>query len=207
MRPTFVKCAPGVLVAIASMLCRGHAHEAFREYIWHHVQLDVTARHVDVTVELTFFEDWSFRERQRMDTNKDGLIQRSEVEAYATKIAVAIIPHVSLLVAGQPVALIPLYSPEVNLLGRDTLQGGHHRLTLRFFSAIPKELSIGSSITIEDRLWPEARSLADISTRGGAAGSLDGGKVTDRSFPSGVEDALRFTANYIRTAVALSPAQ
>ena len=58
------------------------AHDLFTAYIQHGVHLSVGAKHVDLTLDLTFFEEWSAKERLAMDTNNNGRISRSEVDAY-----------------------------------------------------------------------------------------------------------------------------
>ena len=190
-------------LAFASFV-RAGAHEAFAEYIWHRVQLSANSRHIDVTIELTFFETWSSRERQRMDANRDGCIQRSEIHDYTSKLAHVAGREIGLRIAGRPVALIPLYAPEVNLLGRDSVEGGHHQLTLRFFATSPKEFTAGTAITVDDRLWPEARCLTELSTAGEGVDLLTEGKVAERPFPATAGDAVHFTAHYIKSTGDLS---
>jgi hypothetical protein len=171
------------------------AHDAFMEFVWHRVELGVNARHVDVTVELTFFEDWSERERQRMDADQDGRIRKDELEKYAAQLSATVNKAVHLTIAGRPVTLVPLYDPEVNLLGRDTVQRSHHQLTLRFFAALPAGLPPSEAIVVEDRLWPAARCLGELKTASGSR--LEAGEVTERA-PAGAATSrpLRFTARY-----------
>jgi hypothetical protein len=171
-------------------------HEVFADYVWHRVELSINAQHVDVTVELAFFETWSTRERQRMDANQDGQIQRAESEEYANRVAATVSNEPVLFIAGRRVALIPLYAPEVNLLGRNTVEGGHHQLTLRYFAPVPAELPGKSELIIEDRLWPEARCLAECAIAENATGVLEAGRVVERAFPAGLNAPLRFTARY-----------
>jgi hypothetical protein len=192
----FVRLRFCVLAIVAGVSPGVRAHEAFADYVWHRVQLDMNAQHIDVTVELTFFETWSTRERQRMDANRDGQVQRAESEEYANRIAATVSKKLALLVAGRRVALIPHYAPEVNLLGRNTVEGGHHQLTLRYFAPVPAELSGKSELIIEDRLWPEARCLAECAIAENATGVLEAGRVVERAFPAGLNAPLRFTARY-----------
>jgi len=74
---------------------------------------------VDLTVDLTFFEEWSSRERRKMDADTNGRIARVEVERYLQKLAPELAKQVRLLVAGHEVPLVSLYEPEVDLLGSD----------------------------------------------------------------------------------------
>jgi hypothetical protein len=198
----FVRLKFCVLAIVAGVSPGVRAHEAFADYVWHRVELSMNAQHVDVTVELTFFETWSTRERQRMDANQDGEVQRAESEGYAKRIAATVDKELALFVADRRVALFPLYAPEVNLLGRNTVEGGHHQLTLRYFAPLPAELSGKSELIIEDRLWPEARCLAECAIAANATGVLEAGRVAERALPAGLNAPLRFTARYIKPVKA-----
>ena len=88
------------------------AHDLFAAYVQHSVHLTVGARDVDLTMDLTFFEEWSARERLAMDTDANGRISRWEVEAYVKKLAPRISRQVKLRVAGHELALVPLYEPK-----------------------------------------------------------------------------------------------
>ena len=64
-----------------SLQHRAAAHDLFAAYIQHSVRLTVGARYCDVEVDLTFFEEWSARERAAMDADANRRITRSEAEA------------------------------------------------------------------------------------------------------------------------------
>src|SRR5688572_18016552 len=105
------------LATFVAVLSAVRAHDAFAEYVWHRVEIAAGTRQVDVTLKLTFFEEWSERERRQMDADRDGAISRSEVESYSANLTEGMKSRVTLTVAGQRLALIPLYAPEVDLLG------------------------------------------------------------------------------------------
>ena len=173
------------------------AHEAFSEFIWHRVELGRNARHLDVTLELTFFEQWSVRERQQMDADGDGRIQRAETENYARRIATLARTQLTAFVAGQRVELIPLYTPDVDLLGRDAVGPAHHRVTLRFFARLPATLPARAEVRIEDRLWSQARSLSDLGVSGEGAAGIETEPPVGRApaaSTAGVEPPLLFHA-------------
>jgi len=148
------------------------AHNILSEFIQHGVHLTVGAQHMDVTVDLTFFEEWSAREREVMDADDNGSITRAEQEIYLRKLAPEISKHVKLRVAGREVTLVPLYDPEVDLLADDKVGPAHHRLRVFFFAPTPA-LRAGDEIVIEDSFWPEAKALATPQTEG-----HDGSKLT-----------------------------
>ena len=86
---------------ITNLISSADAHDLFAEYIQHRVKLSVSARHVDVIVELTFFEDWSARERQRMDEDGDGRIRRVEMGNYVSNLAASLNTRVGVLMGGR----------------------------------------------------------------------------------------------------------
>ncbi|MCW5553998.1 MAG: hypothetical protein KIS67_17815 [Verrucomicrobiae bacterium] len=162
------------------------AHNFLREFIQHNVHLTVGAQHIDVTIDLTFFEDWSAREREAMDADGSGDITRAEQETYLKQLAPELCRQVKLRVAGRELALIPLYDPELDLQNDPGLGPSHHRLRLFFFAPTP-ELEAGDELVIEANLWPEAKSLGTPQ-----AEVRDGGKlVSIVSVDSGFTSAQR----------------
>jgi hypothetical protein len=166
--------APG-LAAVAVLLLAGSvagwapeaaAHDLFRAYVQHRLVVRVGAKYIDLSVELTFFEEWSCRERQLMDANRDGHISRSELESYLKKLAPIVSEQVGLRVGGHEVDLAPLYEPEVDLLGDDQTRPTRHRLRLFFFAARPATLRAGDELVIEDGLWPKAKALGRLEVEG-----------------------------------------
>jgi len=138
----------------------GRAHDTLGECVQHAVHLTVGAQHMDVTLDLTFFEQWSASERAAMDADGDGTITRSEQETYLKRLGAGLCKQVKLFVAGRELPLAPLYDPELDLLGNSRVGPSHHRLRLFFFAATPAHLRAGDEMVIEDRLWPEAKTLA-----------------------------------------------
>jgi hypothetical protein len=152
-----------MLLAVALSVA---GHEVLTTYIQHRVGVVVAARYLDVTVQLTFFEDSSAHERQHMDADGDGRLTRAETDAYLRQLESQLAQAVKLRVAGQPVPLVPLREPELDLLGHARVGPRHHRLTLFFFAATPTNLVPGVELVVEDRLWPEARALGSIQVQG-----------------------------------------
>lgn len=161
----------GVITALGAVRT-ADAHNFLSEFIQHGIHLTVGAQHVDITVDLTFFEEWSARERATMDADGSGIVTRTELKSYLNKLAPQLSEQIRLRVAGRELALIPLYDPEVDLLADDKVGSSHHRLRLLFFVSTPG-LAAGDEIVIEDRLWPEAKALATPQAEG-----RDGCKLT-----------------------------
>jgi hypothetical protein len=162
-------CASVALGATRS----AHSHNFLSEFIQHGIQLTVGAQHIDVTVDLTFFEVWSARERANMDADANGNITRGEQETYLKRLAPQLSRQVTLRVAGRELILVPLYEPEVDLLGDNQVGTAHHRLRLFFFAPTP-ELRAGDEIVIEASLWSAAKALATPQGEG-----RDGCKLTN----------------------------
>lgn len=135
------------------------AHGVLASYVQHGVLLKVGAEHIDLTVDLTFFEEPSARERKVMDADADGHITRSEVEGYLKKLAPGFLKHVKLFAAGREVPLIPLYDPEIELATAEATALAHHRLRLCFFAITPPSLKANDVFLVEDQFWPEVKSL------------------------------------------------
>ncbi len=163
------------------LLCAGVAlgatrsargHNFLGEFIQHGIQLTVGAQHIDVTVDLTFFEEWSAREREAMDADDSGDITRVELENYLKRLAPQLARQVKLQFADRELALVPLYEPEIDLLGDNQVGPAHHRLRLFFFAPTP-ELRAGDELVIESDLWPEAKAIATPQSEG-----RDGCKLT-----------------------------
>lgn len=166
----------------AGSLREAPAHDLYMAYIQHRVHLSVGARYVDLTLDLTFFEEWSSRERRTMDANTNGLIARVEVDQYLRRVALELAKQVRLLVAGHEVPLACLYEPEVDLLGSDKAGPGHHRLRLFFFAPTPPGLHAADVFVIEDRLWPEAKALGAVHVEGSDGCALEPEKPSDPAF-------------------------
>ena len=160
------------------------AHDLFAAYVQHSVRLTVGARHIDLTLDLTFFEEPSLRERALMDADANGHITRSELVSYARRLAPQLAEQVVLRVADQEVPLVPLYDPEIDLLGSDRVSLAHHRLRLFFFAPTPTSLRAGADIAVEDLLWPETKALGTLQAEGRDGCTLETAKTSDPGFAS-----------------------
>ena len=120
---------------------------------------------MDVTLDLTFFEEWSTRERRIMDADATGSISQAELESYVRKLAPQVAKSLKLSFAGRDLPLVPLYDPEVDLLANHKVGEAHHRLRLFLFAPTPM-LHEGDKIVIEDHLWPAAKALLTSQAEG-----------------------------------------
>ena len=204
-----VRLAVLLLAVTASGLRRdATAHDLFAAYVQHSVHLTVGARHIDLTLDLTFFEEPSLRERVLMDADANGHITRSELESYVRKLAPQLAEQVVLRVAGQEVPLVPLYDPAIDLLGNVKVGPAHHRLRLFFFSPTPKALRADADIVVEDLLWPDSKALGTLQAEGRDGCALETEKTSDPSFaPASGGEARLFKVRCLKppTGPASSP--
>jgi hypothetical protein len=167
------------------------AHDLFAAYIQHRIHVTVRAKYVDVTLELTFFEEWSWLERQAMDADHNGHISRAELESYVKRLAPVVAEQVSLRLAGREVDLAPLYEPEVDLLSNDETGPAHHRLRLFFFAPRPAALRAGDELVVEDSLWPKAKALGTVQAEGQDGCALEAEQPDDPAFAPALSGEAR----------------
>ena len=169
-----------LLAGLLALLPGGaHAHDQLGSYVQHAVHVAVDAQYLDVTFDLTFFEEWSAYERKAMDVDGNGVITRSEQEAYLKRVEADACRRVKLFVAGREVPLAPLYPPEIDLLANNRVGPAHHRLRLCFFVSTPAGLRAGDEIVVEDGLWSQANILVTAQADGGDGCRLGTGSPTN----------------------------
>jgi len=142
------------------------AHALFTDFVQHQLKLTVGPDHVDLVLDLTFFERPSETERRRMDTNGDDQLQRSELETYIRSLSSQWQDRIRLSVGDRALSLIPLHAPEVDLLGDPRVGWTHHRLRLTFFCPAPPDLGPKTMVQVEDNTWPEWPALLAIDGLG-----------------------------------------
>jgi hypothetical protein len=184
------------------------AHDLFAACVQHSLHLTVGARYIDLTLDLTFFEQPSVRERAVMDADANGHITRPEIDSYVKRLAPQLAGQVALHLAGQEVPLVPLYDPEVDLLGDDRVDMAHHRLRLFFFALIPTALRADTEVVVEDLLWPETKALGTLDVEGRDGCTLQTEMASDLSFaPASGDEARLFKVRCLKppTAPASAP--
>jgi hypothetical protein len=175
------------------------AHDRLGSFVQHTVHVAVGAQHLDVTLDLTFFEEWSARERKAMDTDGNGVITRSEQEAYLKRIEADTCKQVKLFVGGRELPLASLYPPEIDFLANNRVGPAHHRLRLVFFVNTPAGLRAGHEIAVEDRLWPLANIFVTPQAEERDGSRLATGQPTDAdSLPGKANQSRRITFKCLR---------
>jgi len=176
------------------------AHDFLTGYVQHRVELTVGAKHIDVTLRLTFFEDGSEHERRHMDSNNDGRLSRAEVQSYAEEVELTSEKNVKLEIDGRPVSLITLYPPDVDLLGESRVGRERHVLTLHLFARTPAELGAGAEVRIQDELWPELRAIPSLHVAGRDGSRLEPNRTIHGVLADGKE-AILFAARVLKPPV------
>jgi hypothetical protein len=154
-------------------------HGVLGRFVRSRTQISAGARNLDVKVELTFFEEWSARERAQMDADGDGRLSSAESTAYVKLQEHALAEALALTVDGQKVNLALLNTPELDLLSDHNVGPAHHRLVLVYFAASPVQLRAGSQLVIEERLWPGAPALRSLEVSGTDGYRLGPGAASD----------------------------
>lgn len=154
------------VIALGPAMTATRGHDVYTAFIQHRVHLTAAVARLDITIDLTFFEEWSSRERRRMDASQDGQITKAEIRAYLDKLAPELEDKVRLRIGGADVPLTALYEPALDLLGNNQTGPAHHRLRLFFFAPEPPRMKAGDDLVIEDRLWPDAKALATLELEG-----------------------------------------
>lgn len=181
------------------------AHDVLAAFIQHRVGIVISPKYVDVTVQLTFFEEASEHERAHMDTNRDGILTRAETDAYLREIASELETAVKLRVKDVEVALTPLRNSELDLLGAARTGRGHHRLTAYYFAPAPAQLDEGASFVVEDRLWSDVRAIASMQAEGKDGYRLQALPSLDPVYPAGLKNRPRVFSAKVLAIPARSP--
>jgi hypothetical protein len=136
------------------------------DHVEHQVQVDVGPENIDLVIELRFNEVPSLGERRRMDLDRNGLISDAEQQGYLRRAASRCADAFRLTWRDRPLDLIPLYDPQLDLLGVTGVSPNHHVLRLYYFARTPAGLSPGDRLVVDDRAWPGPPALRLFSAGG-----------------------------------------
>ena len=173
MTSTETRPAPAIVLVLATLaLVRvvtpppASAHPALRDFVQHRAVIAAGATHVDVSLELTFYEHVSAAERARMDADADGRVSAAEGRRYLASLAATFEDGVVLTVDGAPLDLAALDEPRLDLMD-DARVGPHpHAVRLSYFARTPPTLRPPSVLELRDRLWSNTAALRSIEIGG-----------------------------------------
>jgi hypothetical protein len=160
----------------------GRGHEVLQAFIQQRASFSLGTNALDLVLDLTFFEEWSAKERGRMDTDADRRVTRREAQEYVARLKPTLLDGLRLLVNGDAVDLVLLYEPEVDLQGSADVGPAHHQLRLQLFAPPPAGLGSNTVFILESSLWTEAPTLLSVQATGRDGYQLK--PLTERTSPA-----------------------
>ncbi|MCC6489283.1 MAG: hypothetical protein IT364_17410 [Candidatus Hydrogenedentes bacterium] len=153
---------------LAGVLCALPAagHVALEQYLQQRVSAVVSPKNIDLTIEFMFTSAASLAERLSMDKDQNGKLSKDERRAYHEAIAQEAEAAVTMMIDGAECAVIPLYDPELDLLGSRDLEEHPHTVRLFFFTRTPATFKKGSTILVDNALWADVPVMVAVSVKG-----------------------------------------
>ena len=180
-------------LCLAAVLCAVPAagHVALEQYLQQRVSAVVSPKNIDLTIEFMFTSAVSLAERLAMDTDKNGKLSKDERRAYLDAIARKAEDAVTMTVDGAECAVIPLYDPELDLLGSRDLEEHPHTIRLFFFTRTPASFHQGSTILVDNALWADVPVLVAVSVKGAGGIRVVASQTQGLKHPSASSQTLR----------------
>ncbi len=131
------------------------AHQPFQSYIQHQTTVQLSKEYIDLELELTFYNLLALSHRQEIDQDKNEEIGKPEIEDYLSH-QEDLYPHLfSISINGKRLQLIPLYEPELKLLGDPRTAPSPFQLRFFLFAEIPLQTDSNMRIELQDQLFPD----------------------------------------------------
>lgn len=194
LRLRFGVLIPMAAAALLSAAPPARAHPELMAFVQHRARIEAGPRHIDVTLELTFFELRSMAEKRRMDRDRDGRVSAAEADAFRAEIGRIAAESVRLTIDGRAADLVPLYAPELDLMGVFEIAPAHHVLRLFFFARTPDWFVPSSRLVLEEALWPNVPSVDSFTATG--AGGVQLVAESEAFGGAPVADVRRWAARY-----------
>lgn len=139
------------------------AHSNLSAYIQHDVHLEASKAYLDLTLQLTFFDDEAEAQRSILDTNGDGDFSVEERAAFKKALLAEAEKALSLHVAGTRVELVSRFDPEIECA---VPPGGeaHLRFDIRlhFFADLPALPGGKAALEVHDSLFADVPAMASL---------------------------------------------
>jgi len=173
--------------ALATLTAVGH--EALNRAARHDVAVAVGAMYIDVTVTVTLRGDAAAAYRRGLDRDGNGQVAPEELDAAPPPGPPEQCPLLS--VAGRAAPLLPLYAPEVDLMGAAGTDGATVAVCTTWFAFAPEGLPDAFEAAVEDRYLPGEAALLTRSARGetGLSVHLEGAR--SELLPAGTPRVLK----------------
>lgn len=183
------------LTRFVALLCfvvpgsRAAAHSNLSEYVQHDVTLEAGDVYLDLTVQLTFFDDQAERQRRALDSDGDGSFSTSEHAAFQKTLLAEADTKLALQSGDTSLELVPRYDPEIQCVASASGEGAHLRFEVRlhYFVRRPDALQEGAELEVHDGLYPEIPAMAAlrVTAKEGCRISVgNGGRERGRSADS-----------------------
>lgn len=178
---------------MAGVLCvlPAAGHVALEQYLQQRVSAVVSPKNIDLTIEFTFTGAASLAERLSMDKDQNGKLSKDERRAYLDAIAQRAEDAVTMTIDGVPCEAIPLYDPELDLLGSRDLEEHPHTIRLFLFARTPASFKRGSTLLVDNTLWADVPVLVAVSVRGAGGIRVVASQTQGLKHPSDSPQTLR----------------
>ncbi len=139
------------------------AHSTLSAYVQHDVLLEASKDYLDLTVQLTFFDDEAEARRDALDVNGDGDFSAEERSVFKEALLAEAEKALLLHVAGTRVELVSRFDPEIECT---VPPGGeaHLRFDIRlhFFADLPALPDGKAALEVHDSLFADVPAMASL---------------------------------------------
>jgi ABC-type nickel/cobalt efflux system permease component RcnA len=170
MRPSAARLRRGALASVAAIGLAGTvsgvvtAHPLGNFTINHYAGLRIGTDAIAVDYVLDMAEIPTFQERQRIDTNADGVVDATETEAERLAACPRVAPDLTLTVDGARVGLVAEAAGLSFPLGSSGIET--MRLVCEFTATLPAPLAGPATIHYRDDTWSERIGWREVVARG-----------------------------------------
>ena len=139
------------------------AHSTLSAYVQHDVLLEASKTYLDLTVQLTFFDDEAEARRDALDVNGDGDFSAEERAAFKKALMAEAEKALLLHVDGAALELVSRFDPEIACA---VPPGGeaHLRFEIRlhFFADLPALPDGKAALEVHDSLYADVPAMASL---------------------------------------------
>ena len=175
-------------------------HGVLGRVVQHHIMVTAGKSYMDVTVELTFHSVFAQRERERMDANRDGVIEADEGKQYLHGILPMLETGLRMIAGKREIVLTLLHHPELDLLGNEGAGSHPLRVSVFYVTRLDHELRRTSVIDLENRLWLEAPALCSLELRSRGGSSRVGRRLSSLFEPGSEKRRLSLELSPVSTS-------
>lgn len=189
----------GILVAISLLFfpSGAFAHADLSEYVQHEATLDAHGEYIDITLQLTFFDELAEARRRSLDRDGNGDISPEEQTALKKALLLEAEKAIVLQADGTGVELVSRFDPEIECAVPGS-GGAHLRFVIRlhFFAERPPLPAGGVSLELTDGLLGDIPAMASLRVTGKDGLSISAiDEAREHSRTAGAPASLIFKAH------------